>query len=1294
MKKVISSRELMIILMMVTSLLLHGVVIAHTQDSVHDLRMFRDVKTWYTGWDNNPDSIEVYMDDSWDENDKDAIRVAMQRWNDAGCTPKFKEVSSSDDARVTVKKGTLPINEKGKCTTTRWASNKKIISAEIIIAENHHSEPHPLSLKEIVTHELGHALGLKDTDESTNPSDVMKGAGPTNGSDGTLSKHDSTEVKQAAGMITLTDEEPKEKLYAFFPDMAIEPGELSMLNFELPVFVSPDHVVTVEPLEDDDLFIDFINVTDNFLEVAIFSEPDHWSGTIILDIVIDEPMGDGFSYYGIHYINQFPTPNIDFECPFNIIEHDGEYIVEWMDLHNYPYPNPLRASLVINNEIIYTIRPTGDFTIDLPPGMNEIELLVDDYQVNHASFSMMYEVPEPQELSITCPPDVDTVNDPGFCYAEDVDPGLPDVDDPSDTYVLENDAPDSYPVGITEVTWTATNELEESASCVQLITIIDAEEPEIDNTEDIETPNDSGECGASVEWEPPPVEDNCGVESITGSHQPGDHFPVGETDVLYTATDVHGNTSHSGFRITIIDAEEPEIDNTEDIETPNDPGECGASVEWEPPPVEDNCGVESLTGSHQPGDHFPVGETDVLYTATDVHGNTSHSGFRITVIDAEEPEMDDTEDIETPNDPGECGASVEWEPPPVEDNCGVESITGSHQPGDHFPVGETDVLYTATDVHGNTSHSGFRITVIDVEPPEIDPQDDIVEEIEAGIEGAIITWDEPQITDNCGVESVTSNFASGDFFPTGETEVTYIATDIHGNESISTFNISVIEVDPPQELSITCPLEHWTVTTSDMVRATNRFFLAGINHMFFHGTCYSPDDAEWPGWLFYASTQVNNRNPLWREMPALFKYIGRSQSVLQKSTAENDVLVYWPYYDVAASKGRLFNHLGVNKDAGWFISHPINELSESLMGAGYTFDYISDKQLLNCEMINGKIVTGGDARYKAVVIPKTKYIPLETLQQLKQFVDEGGTVYFDEFLPESVPGIFNLEEREQQLEAAKAGFSEDAGNVVDLLNNSGITGEQSLAEKGFHFLKMKNENEDWYMVFNCSTAAFDEWVELQSPAQRYLLYFPENGEISAAESNSNSVRIQLEPEKAVFIRCMNKRVYAPSFTYFEPEQNSREIEGMWKISFVEGGPVYPGDIASDQLHSWTEMGDNETKRFAGTARYTIEFDWDKNQSSAFLNLGKVKDCARVKLNGEDAGTLLGPSYNVKVNNLQQGQNLLEVEVTNVAANRIRDLDKREVDWKKFHDINFVNIEYEPFDASGWEIKDAGLLGPV
>jgi len=57
-------------------------------------------------------------------------------------------------------------------------------------------------------------------------------------------------------------------------------------------------------------------------------------------------------------------------------------------------------------------------------------------------------------------------------------------------------------------------------------------------------------------------------------------------------------------------------------------------------------------------------------------------------------------------------------------------------------------------------------------------------------------------------------------------------------------------------------------------------------------------------------------------------------------------------------------------------------------------------------------------------------------------------------------------------------------------------------------------------------------------------------------------------------------------------------------------------------------------------------------------------------------------------------NLLEVEVTSTAANRVRDLDRRKVVWKNFYDINFVNMDYKPFDASGWPVADAGLLGPV
>jgi hypothetical protein len=490
--------------------------------------------------------------------------------------------------------------------------------------------------------------------------------------------------------------------------------------------------------------------------------------------------------------------------------------------------------------------------------------------------------------------------------------------------------------------------------------------------------------------------------------------------------------------------------------------------------------------------------------------------------------------------------------------------------------------------------------------------------------------------------------------------------------------------------------EHWTVTPSDLVQATNRFFLAGVNHMFFHGTCYSPGGDTWPGWLFYASTQLNNRNPLWYEMPTLFKYIERSQSVLQASKSQNDLLIYWPYYDVAAGEGRIFNHIGVNKDAGWFDNHPISDLSEQLMKAGYTFDYVSDNQLLNCEILNGEIVSSGEAAYKAIVIPKTDYIPLETLEQLEQFIINGGKVYFDEYLPKSVPGMFSLQERESELNKIKSKISKTkwVGNVVGLMENDEVFGEKSLAEKGFHYLKMKKNNEDWYMVFNTRGEMKDEWVELNSSAKSYVFLNPMNGEISKADNKGNAIRIQLENEQALFVKCVNGAVTLPPFEYYNASKEPAVDGGLWRIEFTEGGPVYPGNLQVDDLLSWTDLGDDESRRYAGTAKYVMEFHWDKKSKQAVLNLGDVKDCARVTINGEELGTLLGPVFKMKVDNLIQGKNRLEVEVTNVAANRIRDLDKRGVVWRKFKDINLVNIDYKPFDASVWEIREAGLLGPV
>ena len=493
--------------------------------------------------------------------------------------------------------------------------------------------------------------------------------------------------------------------------------------------------------------------------------------------------------------------------------------------------------------------------------------------------------------------------------------------------------------------------------------------------------------------------------------------------------------------------------------------------------------------------------------------------------------------------------------------------------------------------------------------------------------------------------------------------------------------------------------EHWTVTPADMIRSANRLFLSGVNHMFLHGTCYSPDDATWPGWLFYASAQVNSRNPLWGVLPAVFKYIERSQAILQQAQPDHDVLVYWPWHDVAASgDGRMFLNLNIDRGdrAGWFSNYPMAEVSRQLTEEGYAFDYISDRQLLNCRAENGGIITGGSTRYHAVVVPMTTYMPLPTLQKLKELAASGVTVCFDKRFPLHVPGLYQLEERESQFQSLKADMDADllAGDIITLLDQAGVPVNRVLSQKGYHFLKLKKDNESWYMIVNCGLTVLDEWVDLNPDSKSYLFYHPENGKITKAANRNGQIRIQLEPEQAVFVRCAGRNFNVEEFAYREREMEKTDIEGLWKISFVDGGPVFPGDISTRDLVSWTAAGDEHTRRFAGTAKYTVDFDYAGSAGSGILDLGKVSDCAGVKLNGKDYGVLTGPSFIVRVDNLQPGSNNLEVMVTNVAANRVRDLDIWGAEWKKFHDINFVNIDYLPFDASAWEVREAGLSGPV
>ena len=228
--------------------------------------------------------------------------------------------------------------------------------------------------------------------------------------------------------------------------------------------------------------------------------------------------------------------------------------------------------------------------------------------------------------------------------------------------------------------------------------------------------------------------------------------------------------------------------------------DCDESVSWTEPSAKDDIGIVSFTSSHNPGDIFLLGTTTVTYTAIDTDDLITICLFDITVTDDTSPIISNCPtDISVNMSGSDCSETVSWALPTATDNCEVDSFVSTHKSGDIFPFGTTIVTYTASDPTGNFTQCSFNVTVNDNTPPIISncPADIITNTSFYAECEAAVTWTIPTTSDNCGTSSLTSTHLSGELFPTGTTIVTYTATDLSGNSTTCSFDVTVIDNFPP-----------------------------------------------------------------------------------------------------------------------------------------------------------------------------------------------------------------------------------------------------------------------------------------------------------------------------------------------------------------------------------------------------------------------------------------------------------------------------------------------------------------
>jgi len=500
--------------------------------------------------------------------------------------------------------------------------------------------------------------------------------------------------------------------------------------------------------------------------------------------------------------------------------------------------------------------------------------------------------------------------------------------------------------------------------------------------------------------------------------------------------------------------------------------------------------------------------------------------------------------------------------------------------------------------------------------------------------------------------------------------------------------------------SCTWMREHWHGTLGQIKLEMDLFFLVGINHVIYHGSCYSAKDAPWPGWFFYASTKADWRNAIWRDMPLLNDYIARCQSVLQAGQPANDVLIYWPIHDLWMDSKGLLKKLTVH-DHKWLGESSLGDVASLLDNKGYTFDYISDKMLKQVECENGELKAPG-GQYKVIVVPRCSFMPADTMKQLSKLSRQGANIIFEGELPSDVPGLSNLKKNRVQFSRQKSRLKNAiiTNDVVECLIQAGVKAEP-MVNHGLRFIRRKTSDAYWYFIANHTAQAFNGWLDIASPLASAVVHDPMTGAEALLptkkDGQSHQIYLDIAPGQSLIIQASSSQEDAAPYVSLKPTGKEFTLSGKWEIEFIDGGPELPQPYSIDSLSCWTNAPDKKSQAFAGTARYKLAFDLpDMGDADDYLlDLGDVRESARVKINGETAAELFALPMSARVGQyLRKGGNTIEIEVTNLAANRIRDMGLRKVDWQIMSDINIVNQHYKKFDAAKWPLQPSGLLGPV
>ena len=404
---------------------------------------------------------------------------------------------------------------------------------------------------------------------------------------------------------------------------------------------------------------------------------------------------------------------------------------------------------------------------------------------------------------------------------------------------------------------------------------------------------------------------------------------------------------------------------------------------------------------------------------------------------------------------------------------------------------------------------------------------------------------------------------------------------------------------------------------------------------------------------------------------------------------------------------------------------------------GYAYDSFNPDVLSTATIKNKEVVFASGASYKILVIPgdmkmnpNYQYMSFATIKKLVELVKAGATIIVGE-KPLYQIGLQKVSDIEfnglvnqiwggnlipNYIKNFGLGKVVKAPYYSENLNKLGVEKDLDVREKieetdtpmpsakNIAYTHRQENSKEIYFISNQENKKRELYINLRNGKKSVQIYDALSNTYSRAHRVNNyfsgtSLSLNLYPNQSVFIILDTPEVY--SFYSESAEKQLKDAKGertintgidiskSWQVKFNPeyGGPSIPVEFKT--LTDWTLNADSAIKYYSGTATYNKSFNYDgKSTDKVWIDLGAFSSIAEVKINGIDCGTLWTAPFELEISKaLKQGENQIEIQVTNTWANRLIGDSKLPVDKR-------ITNTTAPFRLGGKPLNPAGLFGPV